>query len=119
MNDSADIKLAADRLGDAIGSLETTLGPMLSRITKLEKMASESQNFEADRAELARQLDQSESRAVDFEARESEFQEREKAFAEKESAFEARETEIAELAAETRRELDHVISQVRAALGQE
>ncbi len=119
MNDSADIKLAADRLGDAIGSLEGVLGPMVSRIAKLEKMASEAQNFEADRADLARQLDQSESRAVDFESRETEFKERETAFAEKESAFETRENLVAELAAETRRELDHVISQVRAALGQD
>ena len=119
MNDSADIKLAADRLSEAIGSLEGVLGPMVSRIAKLEKMASEAQNFEADRADLARQLDQSEARAVDFDSRETEFKEREAAFAQKEAAFENRESEVAELAAETRRELNHVISQVRAALGQE
>ena len=119
MNDSADIKLAADRLGEAIGTLEGALGPILSRIAELEKRASEADSFETDRADLARQLDQSEARAVDFEAREQDFRERETAFAAKEAAFEGRETEISQLAAETRRELDFVIDQVRAALGQE
>ena len=119
MNDSADIKLAADRLGEAIGSLEGAVRPLMSRIAKLEKLASEAESFEADRADLARQLDQSESRAVDFETREADFKDRESAFEAKEAAFETRETEVAELAAQTRRELDHVIEQVRMALGQD
>ncbi len=126
MNDSADIKLAADRLTDALSQLEGTVRPLMSRINELEKMAREAQSFESDRADLARQLDQSEARAVDFESREedfksreADFQSREAAFQSREAEFQSREEQISELAAQTRQELNSVIQQVRDALGQD
>ncbi len=96
MNDSADIKMAVDRLQDALMKLEGSLEPLLSRAQKMEKIVSEAEDFARDRAELARQLDASKAREKDFESRESEF---------------------SSLANETTGELDRVIHQVKVALG--
>lgn len=96
MNDSADIKIAIDRLQEALQKLETSIDPLLQKVSDLEKIASESEGFNADRAQLAQKLDMSAAR---------------------EKAFEARELEFAALAKDTTQELDRVIGQVRRALG--
>ena len=119
MNDSVDINSAAERLTTAVKSLEGALGSVVSRIGQLEKTAKEAESFDTDRAELARRLDQAEARTADFDEREADFQAREAAFEARQAAFEAREKEFESLAAETRRELDRVIDQVRDALGQD
>jgi len=98
MTDNIDIKVAADRLQRALMSLEAALDPMVTKLTSLEKAAQESGDFAKDRAELARQLDESTAREKEFEAREAEF---------------------SDLAADTTQELDRVIRQVREVLGQE
>lgn len=105
MNDSVDIKAAADRLGDSLRTLEEALGPMLEKMSKLEKQAQEAGDFEADRSALARKLDDAAAREADFEKMQAEFK--------------AREEEFSSLADETTRELDRVIRQVKDALGQE
>ena len=105
MNDSADIKAAADRLGESLRSLEDALGPMLEKLTKLEKKVEESGDFEADRASLARKLDEAVAREEEFKDRDAEFKQR--------------EAEFSALADETTRELDRVIRQVKQALGQD
>ena len=97
MNDSADIKMAIDRLQQALQKLESSIDPLLTKVTKLEKVAAESEDFNSDRAELAQKLDASAARAKEFEAREAEF---------------------ADLAEDTTQELERVIAQVRQALGQ-
>ena len=96
MNDSADIKMAVDRLQDALQKLEGSLEPLLSRAQKMEKIVNEAEDFARDRAALAHQLDLSKAREKDFEAREGEF---------------------SILASETTTELDRVIHQVKVALG--
>ncbi len=96
MNDSADIKLAADRLQQALGKLEDSLDPLLEKVARLEKIAGEAGDFGKDRASLARQLDDAAAR---------------------EKAFEEKEAEFAALADETTNELDRVIRQVKMALG--
>ena len=97
MNDSADIKMAIDRLQQALQKLEGSIDPLLEKVMRLEKARAESEDFDADRAALAQKLDASAAREKDFEAREAEF---------------------SELAEDTTQELDRVISQVRKALGQ-
>lgn len=96
MNDSADIKIAIDRLQGALQKLEASIDPLLQKVSDLEKIAVESEGFSADRAQLAQQLDASAAR---------------------EKAFEAREIEFSTLAKDTTQELDRVIGQVRRALG--
>lgn len=98
MNDSADIKLAADRLQQALRKLEDSLDPLLTKVGSLEKKASEADDFGKDRAALARQLDEAAAR---------------------EAAFKEKEAEFSALADETTDELDRVIRQVKIALGQE
>lgn len=95
MTESADIKIAADRLQRALRSLEESLEPMVQKISSLEKEAAESGDFQSDRAELASQLD---------------------AAAAKEKQYQAREAEFAALAEETTEELDRVIRQVKHVL---
>jgi len=96
MTDSADIKMAAERLQQALRKLEGSLDPLLGRLSQLERESVESQSFEQDRAALAAKLDEAKSREEDYQAREKEF---------------------AQLADETTQELDRVIRQVSSALG--
>ena len=98
MNDSADMKLAADRLQQALRKLEDSLDPLIAKVGTLEKKASEADDFGKDRAALARQLDDAAAR---------------------EAAFKQKEAEFSALANETTDELDRVIRQVKVALGQE
>lgn len=98
MNDSADIKMAADRLQSALRHLEGSLSPLLDKVSRLEIVAKEAETFKTDRADLASQLDTAKAREDNFKARESEF---------------------ARLADETRSELDRVIKQVKDVLGHE
>jgi len=97
MNDSADIKTAADRLQSALQSLEGALTPLINKVSRLEVQAKEVETMGADRAALAAKLDESKS---------------------KEDLFAARKKEFSALADETTQELDRVISQVRSALGE-
>jgi len=92
----AAVKEAANRLQRAIKTLETSLTPIVAKVTELESKAEASKSFESDRARLAAELDEA-------TAREAEFKEREK--------------EFSALANETTQELDAVISQVLHALG--
>jgi Skp family chaperone for outer membrane proteins len=97
-NSGAAVKEAANRLQRAIKTLETSLTPIVSKVTELERQAEASKSFEGDRSRLAAELDEA-------TAREAEYKEREK--------------EFAALANETTTELDTVISQVLHALGDE
>jgi len=98
MNDSADMKMAADRLQNALRSLEGALDPLLDRVNVLEASAKEAATLSEDRASLASELDEAKAKAEAFEAREKEFN---------------------SLADETTAELDRVIRQVRQALGED
>ena len=95
MSDSADIKMAAQKLSQALQSLERVLEPKLGELTDLRKVASESESFETDRARLAQELD-------DARAKENEM-------------LELKE-EFRRLAGETTQELDRAISQVQNVL---
>lgn len=95
MNDSADIKTAANRLQSALRKLEGSLSPLVDKVTRLERIAQEAESFEADRASLAEQLDSAKSREAEFAEREAEF---------------------AALAEDTQRELDTVIAHVQQTL---
>ena len=97
MNDSADIKTAADRLQSALRSLEGSLTPLLDKMSRLEMANKEAETMGADRADLAAKLDASTA---------------------KEEIYAAREKEFNALADETTQELDRVIRQVRTALGE-
>ncbi len=97
MNDSADIKTAAERLQSALRSLEGSLSPLLDKVGRLEAEAKEAEAMNVDRAELAAKLDDSKAKEENFAAREKEF---------------------TVLADETTQELDRVIRQVRTALGE-
>jgi len=98
MNDSADMKAAADRLQSALRSLEGALDPLLTKVSRLEGQVKEAETMGEDRAALAAKLDEAKARTETFEAREREFN---------------------ALADETTQELDRVIKQVRNALGEE
>ena len=73
MNDSADIKAAAGRLQSALSALEDSLGPIMSKITTLEKTAKEAETFQQDRAQLATLLDESVAKEASFNERDAEF----------------------------------------------
>jgi len=98
MNDSADMKVAADRLQNALRSLEGALDPLLERVSVLERSAKEAATLSEDRASLASELDEAKAKTEAFDAREKEFN---------------------VLADETTAELDRVIRQVRQALGED
>lgn len=98
MNDSADIKEAADRLQSALGKLGGSIDSLLNKVSRLEAIKKESDSMSADRAALAAKLDTSYAKEKDFLAREKEF---------------------GALAEETTQELDRVIKQVRMALGED
>jgi len=95
MSDSVDIKQAADRLQLALKSLETSLQPILDKVTRLEREVEEGKSFKTDRAALAASLDTAKARDAEFKVREAEF---------------------SALAEETTAELDAVIQQVQDAL---
>lgn len=95
MNDSADIKTAAARLQSALRSLEESLGSVVTRVNKLEKVAQDAESFQEDRAQLATLLDESKAKEAHFTQREAEFN---------------------ALAEQSTRELDSIISQVQDAL---
>lgn len=95
-NSGAAVKEAANRLQRAIKTLETSLTPLVSKVTDLERQVDASKSFESDRSRLATELDEAKAREVEFQEREKEF---------------------AALANETTAELDAVISQVLHALG--
>jgi len=113
MNDSADIKAAADRLQSALKSLEGSLSPLLDKVTRLETEVKEAETMSADRAELAAKLDSSTAKEED-----SELAAKLDSSTAKEEDFAAREKEFNALADETTQELDRVIRQVRTALGE-
>jgi len=98
MNDSADMKIAADRLQNALRSLEGALDPLLTRVSGLETALNESKALAEDRASLATALDEANAKTETFAAREKEFN---------------------DLADETTAELDRVIKKVRLALGED
>jgi len=50
MNDSADIKTAANRLQTALSNLEESLSPLLEKVTRLERVAQEAESFKTDRS---------------------------------------------------------------------
>ncbi|PHR91240.1 MAG: hypothetical protein COA69_12065 [Robiginitomaculum sp.] len=110
-NKTSVTREAADRLQQALKSLENALEPLVARVYALEKEAAEhetfqkdireqetldTRNFEADRARLATELDEAKAR---------------------EERYKAREEDVARLADETSQELESVISQVLVALG--
>ena len=95
MNDSADIKMAANRLQQALRTLEGSLNPLLERVSRLESSARETETLKQDRVSMAADLDNAKAREQSFAAREAEFN---------------------ALADETTQELDRVIRQVRGAL---
>jgi|GEM_PF-1553608 len=95
---------AANRLQDALKSLEGALTPMASRLKALEAGSEEASTLQEDRARLARELD--DAKALNAQ------------YASKEAQWEQTEKEFSELAGETMAELDAVIRQVQHALGQ-
>ena len=95
MNDSADIKMAAQRFQQALKNLEGSLNPLLDRVSRLESSVQEAKTLKEDRISMAADLDNAKAR--------------EESFAEREAEFNA-------LADETTKELDRVIRQVRSAL---
>ena len=104
------MKEAANRLQRAIKTLETSLNPIVSKVTELERQAEAAKSMEGDRSRLAAELDEA-------KAREDEAKVREKEAAAREEEFKEREKEFSDLAHETTAELDTVISQVLHALG--
>ncbi len=96
MNDSADIEIAANRLGEAISNLESALHPVLSDLSRFEKQISESNELQEDRAALARELDEAKAR---------------------ENALREKQDELSRMADDAIQELDDVIQQVQTALG--
>jgi len=95
MNDSADMKAAAEKLSAALQNLEHALDPMLGELSRLKSVASESENFVEDRARLAQELDDAKANEAKYSDREAEFR---------------------RLADETTAELDQVITKVQNVL---
>jgi len=96
MTESADIRIAADRLQSALQSLEGALSPLLNEVDRLKTSEREAESFKTDRVEMAKQLDAAKAREEDFNSREKQF---------------------TDLADETMSELDRVIRQVKDVLG--
>lgn len=99
MNDSADIKAAADSLQSALSKLESAIDPFLRRLSQLQVESTESESFSQDRARLASQLDDIKSEKMDLEQKMS-----------------SREKEFAAVAAESTQEINSVIKTVQIAL---
>ena len=91
MNDSADITQASERLQSALSQLVKSLDPLLSRVSQLEAAVSEGQQFNEDRARLARELDTAQADLTNLTNREASIQ---------------------QLASETRQALDHTITEI-------
>ena len=91
MNDSADITKASERLNSALSQLVQSLDPLLARVTQLETAVNDSQQFNEDRARLARELDTAQADLTHLTNREA---------------------SIKQLANETREALDHTISEI-------
>ena len=109
-NSGAAVKEAANRLQRAIKTLETSLNPIVSKVSELERQAEAAKSFEGDRSRLASELDEAKVREEESKARDEQAKARENEFIE-------REKEFSDLAHETTAELDAVISQVLHALG--
>ena len=90
-------KEAAERLQRALHALEQNLAPLVARVSELEDAAADNKNFETDRARLATALDAAKARELEYKAREA---------------------DVSQLADETAKELEGVISQVLGALGE-
>jgi methyl-accepting chemotaxis protein len=99
MNDSADIKAAAESLNAALEKLEQAINPVLSNYQDLKSQNAESESFAQDRARLASELDSAKA-------------EQEKVMAH----MTAREKELDILANETTQELERVIRHVQVAM---
>jgi len=99
MNDSADIKAAAQSLNAALEKLEQVISPVLTNYRDLKSQSAESESFAQDRARLAAELDSAKA-------------EQEKVMAH----MTARERELDILANETTQELDRVIRHVQVAM---
>jgi len=96
IKEAPTIKDAADRLQSTLKNLETSLAPILARVSELEQQQADAVNSDQDRSRLASELDELQA---------------------KHDSLLAREQEFSKLAGETTRELDAVISQVLQALG--
>lgn len=92
MNDSADIEHATERLQSALSNLVKNLEPILDRVTRLEAAVNEGQQFNEDRARLARELDASQANLA---------------------VVTARQNNISQLASKTREELDRAIVDIQ------
>lgn len=99
MTDSADIKSAKKALDQAVDSLETGLGDLMTRMKTLEKSAGDSDAFREDRVKLAGQLD---DMAAEAEAAKQKLA--------------AREAEFVQITRDGEAELDRVMNVVRGAL---
>ena len=99
MTDNADIKSAKQALEQAVDSLETGLGQLMTRMKTLEASANDSDAFREDRVKLAGQLDEM---AADAEAAKQQLA--------------AREAEFTKITRDGEAELDRVMNVVRGAL---
>tara|TARA_R110002020_G_scaffold5185_2_gene21961 strand:- start:452 stop:766 length:315 start_codon:yes stop_codon:yes gene_type:complete len=99
MNDSADIKTAAQSLQSALKKLEGAIDPFLNNYAKLQSDSSESESFTQDRARLASELDDVKSEKEELEKK-----------------MASREKEFAAVAAESTQEINSVIKTVQTAL---
>ncbi|MBC6402372.1 MAG: hypothetical protein GDA39_07200 [Hyphomonadaceae bacterium] len=109
MTDKKDIGLAADRLNEAINSLEQNLSNLMVRLhhlenekTKADNYRQEAESFKTDRIKLAQRLDDSAAKIETLKAREAKFCDK--------------EAEFNSLARETAQELERVMGQVRNAI---
>lgn len=99
MTDSADIKFAKQSLEQAVDSLETGLGQLMSRMKALEASANDSEAFRADRVKLAGQLDEM---AAEADAANQKLL--------------VREAEFTKITQESEAELERIMGVVRGAL---
>ena len=99
MNDSADMKSAAQSLQLALTKLEGALDPLMRNVHQLKAEATESEGFSQDRARLASELDNAKAEAEDLQKK-----------------MVAREKEFASLAEESTQELNSVIKTVQIAM---
>ena len=97
MTQAITIKEAADRLQNALGTLESRLSPMVTKLAEVERELASTRNADQDRARLANELDELKAKYEELLRREQDF---------------------SRLANETTKELDSVISQVMAVLSQ-
>lgn len=103
------VKDAANRLQRAVASLSASLTPISNRLEQLEAGAVGQTRLEEDRQKLSAELD---TALADTKAAKQAQSEAETHAAE----LKSREAEFTELAEETMKEMDMVISQVKTAL---